>query len=166
MTVTDSLENIDQEYVLVPGPPIDVSSSVGASRPSHTQYRSGSLPQESSSAITRPSAPMPIVGAHTNSMYQVGSSGSQDSAPGTSLGSMDISDEQPSAHCMTRVKSLQQCASAITELVNEKVNVAESLLTTVILYDVVWLLVFLQTINFVPKLLHSGDTNLLVYSLH
>ncbi|KAG2380891.1 Serine/threonine-protein kinase [Vigna angularis] len=126
--VTDSLENIDQEYVLVPGPPIDVSSSsVGASRPSHTPYRSGSLPQESSSTITRPSAPMPIVGAHTNSMYQVGSSGSQDSAPGTSLGSMDIGDEQPSAHCMTRVKSLQQCASAITELVNEKMEAGKHL---------------------------------------
>ncbi|KAL2320032.1 hypothetical protein Fmac_029001 [Flemingia macrophylla] len=121
--VTDSLENIDQEYVLVSGPPIDVSSSsVGASRHSHTTYRSGSLPQESSSTITRLSAPMPIVGVPTNSIYQIGSSVSQDSAPGTSLGSMDTGDEQPSAHCMTRVKSLQQCASAITELVNEKME--------------------------------------------
>ncbi|XP_020233047.1 serine/threonine-protein kinase ATG1c [Cajanus cajan] len=121
--VTDSLENIDQEYVLVSGPPMDVSSSsVGASRPSHTTYRSGSLPQESSSTINRLSAPMPIVGVPTNSICQIGSSGSQDSAPGTSLGSMDTGDEQPSAHCMTRVKSLQQSASAITELVNEKVE--------------------------------------------
>ncbi|XP_068477902.1 serine/threonine-protein kinase ATG1c-like isoform X5 [Phaseolus vulgaris] len=125
--VTDSLENIDQEYVLVPGLPDVSSSSVGALRPSHTPYRSGSLPQESSSSITRPSAPMPIVGVHTNSTYQVGSSGSQDSAPGTSLGSMDIGDEQPSAHCMTRVKSLQQCASAITELVNEKMEAGKHL---------------------------------------
>ncbi|TKY63311.1 Serine/threonine-protein kinase ATG1 [Spatholobus suberectus] len=126
--VTDSLENIDQEYVLVSGPPIDVSSSsVGASRPSHTPYRSGSLPQESSSTITRLSAPMPIVGVPTNSICQIGSSGSQDSAPGTSLGSMDTGDEQPSAHCMTRVKSLQQCASAITELVNEKMEAGKHL---------------------------------------
>lgn len=132
--VTDSLENIDQEYVLVSGPPIDVSSSsVGASRPSHTPYRSGSLPQESSSTITRLSVPMPIVGVPSNSICQIGSSGSQDSAPGTSLGSMDTGDEQPSAHCMTRVKSLQQCASSITELVNDKVNAAKSLLATVFL---------------------------------
>ncbi|KAK7390519.1 hypothetical protein VNO78_25827 [Psophocarpus tetragonolobus] len=126
--VTDSLENIDQEYVLVSGPPIDISSSsVGASRPSHTPYRSGSLPQESSCTITRLSAPMPIVGVPANSVCQIGSSGSQDSAPGTSLGSMDTGDEQPSAHCMTRVKSLQQCASAITELVNEKMEAGKHL---------------------------------------
>ncbi|KAH1068839.1 hypothetical protein GLYMA_03G069800v4 [Glycine max] len=126
--VTDSLENIDQEYVLVSGPPIDVSSSsVGASRPSHTPYRSGSLPQESSSTITRLSVPMPIVGVPSNSICQIGSSGSQDSAPGTSLGSMDTGDEQPSAHCMTRVKSLQQCASSITELVNEKMEAGKHL---------------------------------------
>ncbi|KAH1162432.1 hypothetical protein GLYMA_01G099600v4 [Glycine max] len=126
--VMDSLENIDQEYVLVSGPTIDVSSlSVGASRPIHTPSRSGSLPQESSSTITRLSAPMPIVGVPTNSVCQIGSSGSQDSAPGTSLGSMDTGDEQPSAHCMTRVKSLQQCASSITELVNEKMEAGKHL---------------------------------------
>ncbi|PNY08701.1 serine/threonine kinase family protein [Trifolium pratense] len=119
--VTDSLENIDQEYVLVSGPPMDVSSSsVNASKPSHSLFRSGSFPQESSNTITRLSAPMQIVGASTNSMCQIGSSGSQDSAPGTSHGSMDTGDEQPSTNCMTRVKSLQQYASAITELVNEK----------------------------------------------
>lgn len=134
VAVMDSLENIDQEYVLVSGPTIDVSSlSVGASRPIHTPSRSGSLPQESSSTITRLSVPMPIVGVPSNSICQIGSSGSQDSAPGTSLGSMDTGDEQPSAHCMTRVKSLQQCASSITELVNEKVNAAKSLLATVFL---------------------------------
>uniref|UniRef100_F6I082 Protein kinase domain-containing protein n=1 Tax=Vitis vinifera TaxID=29760 RepID=F6I082_VITVI len=40
----------------------------------------------------------------------------------TSQGSMDIGDalERPSTHCITRIKSLQQCASIITELVNEK----------------------------------------------
>lgn len=129
LAVTDSLENIDQDYVLVSGPPMDISSSsVNASKPGHSQYRSGSFPQESSNTINRLSAPMPIVGVPTNSICQIGSSSSQDSAPGTSHGSMDTGDEQPSANCMTRVKSLQQCASAITELVNEKVNVAKSLL--------------------------------------
>lgn len=124
LAVTDSLENIDQDYVLVSGPPMDISSSsVNASKPNHSLFRSGSFPQEPSNTITRLSAPMPIVGVPTNSISQIGSSGSQDSAPGTSHGSMDTGDEQPSAHCMTRVKSLQECASAITELVNEKVNV-------------------------------------------
>ncbi|RYR26575.1 hypothetical protein Ahy_B02g060834 [Arachis hypogaea] len=65
---------------------------------------------------------MPIVGVSTSSTCQIGSSESQDSAPGTSHGSMDTGDEQPSGHCMTRIKSLQQCASAITELVNEKME--------------------------------------------
>ncbi|KAK7286775.1 hypothetical protein RJT34_22006 [Clitoria ternatea] len=126
--VTDSLENIDQEYVLVSGPSIDVSSpSVGASKPSHSLHRSGSFPQESSNSITRLSAPMPIVGVPTNSICQIGSSGSHDSAPGTSHGSMDIGDEQPSANCTTRLKSLKQCASAITELVNEKMEAGKHL---------------------------------------
>lgn len=123
LAVADSLENIDQDYVLVSGPPMDISSSsVNASKPSHSLYRSGSFPKESSNRITRLSAPMPIVGVPTNSICQIGSSGSQDSAPGTSHGSMDMGDEQPSTDCMTRVKSLQQCAAAITELVNEKVH--------------------------------------------
>jgi len=136
LAVTDSLENIDQEYVLVSGPPMDVSSSsVNASKPSHSLFRSGSFPQEFSNTITRISAPMQIVGASTNSMCQIGSSGSQDSAPGTSHGSMDTCDEQPSTHCMTRVKSLQEYASAITELVNEKVNVANLLVYLFILYN-------------------------------
>lgn len=135
LAVTDSLENIDQEYVLVSGPPMDVSSSVNASKPSHSLFRSGSFPQESSNTITRISAPMQIVGASTNSMCQIGSSGSQDSAPGTSHGSMDTGDEQPSTHCMTRVKSLQEYASAITELLNEKVNVAKKIIGLFFLYN-------------------------------
>ncbi|KAI4354570.1 hypothetical protein L6164_003421 [Bauhinia variegata] len=121
LKVADSLENIDQDYVLVSGPPVDVSSSsVSASKPSHSAYKSGGSPQESSNIITRLSAPMPIVGVATDTTYQIGSSESQGTAPGTSQGSMDTADEQPSADCMTRIKSLQQCASTFMELVNEK----------------------------------------------
>lgn len=129
VAVADSLENIDQDYVLVSGPPIDVSvssSSVSASKPSNFPFRSGGSIHESSNIIDRVSAPMPIIGVATGSTCQIGSSGSLDSAPGTSHASMDTGDEQPSAHCMTRIKSLQQCASTITELVNEKVNLALS----------------------------------------
>ncbi|OIW18905.1 hypothetical protein TanjilG_25348 [Lupinus angustifolius] len=126
--VTDSLENIDQDYVLVSGPPMDVSSSsVSNSKMSSSQYRPGNLPQDPSNAITKLSAPMPIVVAPTSSTYQIGSAESRDSAPGTSHGSIDTGDEQPSAHCMTRIKSLKQCAYALTELVNEKIEAGKQL---------------------------------------
>eukprot|EP00261_Vitis_vinifera_P038082 XP_019079325.1 PREDICTED: serine/threonine-protein kinase ATG1b-like [Vitis vinifera] len=74
---------------------------------------------------TKSSAPMPIAGAGITNTCYTGSLESHSSAPfGTSQGSMDIGDalEQPSTHCMTRIKSLQQCASVIIELVNEKVQ--------------------------------------------
>lgn len=121
--VVDSLDLIDQDYVLVSGPPVDVSSSsVNASKPSPSLYKSESLPQES--LTTSSSAPMQIMGAANSNMCCIGSLDSQSSAPGTSLGSTDMGDalEQPSTHCMTRLNSLQQCVSAITELVHEKVN--------------------------------------------
>ncbi|KAM1307382.1 hypothetical protein ACFX2H_009640 [Malus domestica] len=120
--VMDSLELIDQDYVLVSGPPVDLSSSsASASKPSPSLYKSQSLPRES--LATSSSAPMPIMGAAANSnVCCIGSLDSQSSAPGTSLGSTDMGDalEQPSTHCMTRLSSLQQCVSALTELVHEK----------------------------------------------
>ncbi|CAL0306035.1 unnamed protein product [Lupinus luteus] len=126
--VTDSLENIDQDYVLVSGPPMDVSSSsVSDSKMSHSQYRPGNVPQDASNTITRLSAPMPTSAAPTSSTCQIGSSESRDSAPGTSHGLIDTGDEQPSAHCMTRIESLKQCAFAIRELVNEKVKAGKQL---------------------------------------
>lgn len=126
--VGDSLDLIDQDYVLVSGPPIDVSStSASTSKPSHCLYKSESLPQESLS--TSSSAPMAIMGAASNNMCCIGSLDSQSSAPGTSLGSTDMGDalEQPSTHCMTRLNSLQQCVSAITELVHEKIEAGKQL---------------------------------------
>ncbi|KAI4356524.1 hypothetical protein L6164_000542 [Bauhinia variegata] len=127
--VADSLENIDQDYVLVSGPPMEVSSSsVSASKPGRSVHNKlGGSPQESSNINTRLSAPMPILGVATSTTFRIGSSESQGSAPGTSQGSVDTADEQPSAHCMTRIKSLQQCASAIMELVNEKMESGKQL---------------------------------------
>ncbi|KAI9116031.1 hypothetical protein K1719_012961 [Acacia pycnantha] len=123
LRVADSLENIDQDYVLVSGPPMDVSSSsVSAPKPCPFPYRSGVSLQESSNVIDRISSPMPISGAATRSTYQIGSLESQDSGPGTSHASMDTADEQPSADCMTRIRSLQQCASGITKVVHKKVE--------------------------------------------
>ena len=124
-TVVDSLELFDQEYVIVSGPPVDVSSSsASASKLSHSPCNLESSQHAHANVTSTPSAPMPIIGATGSRVGYVGSFDSHSSAPsGTSQGSMDIGDalEQPSTHCMTRIKSLQRCASAIIELVNEKV---------------------------------------------
>lgn len=121
----DSLELSDQDYVLVSGPPMDVSSSSAcASKPGHSLYKSGGSPLASVKMNTTSSAPMPIIGTVTSNIGHIGSLESPSSAPGTSQGSMEIGDalEQPSTHCTTRIKSLQHCASAIKELLNEKVS--------------------------------------------
>jgi serine/threonine-protein kinase ULK/ATG1 len=124
--VVDSLELFDQEYVIVSGPPLDESSSSpSTSKLSHLPCKVGSPQQEFANVNSAPSAPMPIIGATGSRFGYSGSLDSHSSAPsGTSQGSMDIGDalELPSPHCMTRIKSLQQCASAVTELVNEKID--------------------------------------------
>ncbi|XVE96940.1 hypothetical protein REPUB_Repub02eG0267500 [Reevesia pubescens] len=128
--VGDSLELIDQDYVLVSGPSMDVSSfSASTSKPNHIPYKSESPPLIPFTNNTTPTAPVPIIGASNVNICHVGSLESQSSAPGTSQGSMDIGDalEQPSSHCMTRIKSLQQCASAVTELVHEKIEAGRQL---------------------------------------
>lgn len=121
--VVDSLELSDQDYVLVPGPPMEVSSSsASASGPRCSPSKSGNSPNTFVS--NQLSRPMPITGTVVKNTCGFGSLGSHSSAPsGTSLGSMDMGDalEQPSTHSMKRISSLQSCALAITELVNEKV---------------------------------------------
>ncbi|KAL8102311.1 serine/threonine-protein kinase ATG1c-like isoform X2 [Apium graveolens] len=129
--VVDSLELIDQDYVLVSGPPVDMSSpSTSAYRPGHLPFNSGSPPLTSRNVInSASSAPVPIIGAVV-SKGRIGSLESQSSPPsGTSLGSLDLGDasEQPSTDCLTRIKSLQHCASTITELVNEKAEAGKHL---------------------------------------
>lgn len=112
--VVDSLEFIDQDYVLV---------SMNASRPHSSSCKADSSAMASISKSSAVSAPMPIIGAPSSSTCGFGSLESQSSGPSvTSQGSMDVGDalEQPSTHAVPRIKSLQQCASAITELVNEK----------------------------------------------
>ncbi|XVF08170.1 hypothetical protein REPUB_Repub06bG0203000 [Reevesia pubescens] len=128
--VGDSLELIDQDYVLVSGPPMDVSSSsASTSKPNHIPYKSESPPLIPFTNNTTSTAPLPIIGASNVNICHVGSLESQSSVPGTSQGSMDIGDalEHPSSHCMTRIKSLKQCASAITELVHKKTEAGRQL---------------------------------------
>ncbi|KAJ6871787.1 hypothetical protein NC652_037214 [Populus alba x Populus x berolinensis] len=128
--VVDSLELIDQDYVLVSGPPLDVSSSTAStSKPSNAQCKSDSPPRAPAYINTTPSVPVPIIGTANKNRCLFGSLEIPSSAPGTSEGSVDLGDalEQPSTHCMTRIKSLQQCASAITELVLEKIKASKLL---------------------------------------
>lgn len=130
LTVINSLELIDQGYVIVSGPPVDSSSSAGASKLSNMPMISGCSPQAPRNVYSRPSAPVPIMGPATSKVGCVGSLDSHTSAHGTSQGSVDIADtlEKPSTDCMRRIESLQCCASAITELVNEKVTHSSSTL--------------------------------------
>ncbi|KAI3765264.1 hypothetical protein L2E82_15294 [Cichorium intybus] len=72
-----------------------------------------------------PSAPFPIIGVAASKIRCTGSFASQCSAPfRPSHGSIDIVDasEQPPTDSMARIKSLHDCASAIFELVNEKIE--------------------------------------------
>ncbi|KAH1039320.1 hypothetical protein J1N35_041063 [Gossypium stocksii] len=127
--VAESLELIDQDYVLVSGPPLDVSSSSVTSKPNHIPYKSENPPLIPFVNKTASTAPMPIIGPSNVKICHAGSLDSQNSAPGTSQGSMDIGDplEQLSSHCLTRIKSLQHCASTITELVHEKIEAGRQL---------------------------------------
>ncbi|KAK6943025.1 Protein kinase domain [Dillenia turbinata] len=129
--VADSLEFIDQDYVLVSGPCGDMSSSsLSASKPAHSPSKSESPLVASVNMNTASSGPMPIIGAGVSNTCCIGSLESQSSAPsGTSQGSSDIGDvlEHPSTDCMTRIKLLQQSVSAIKELVNEKIVAGKQL---------------------------------------
>lgn len=132
--VGDPLELIDQDYVIVSGPPMDVSSSSASnSKPYHIPHKMGSPPIKSFTNNPSSTPPMPITGATNSNIYRgatnnntcrIGSLENPNSAPGTSQGSLDLRDalEQPSAHGMTRIKSLQQCASSVKELIRGKVE--------------------------------------------
>ncbi|CAI0471177.1 unnamed protein product, partial [Linum tenue] len=129
--VVDSLESIDLDYVLVSGPLLDVSSSLaGNSKPSQIPFKSESAPQTSGHLIPRPTALVPLVGTgNPTTLARIASIDCPGSAPGTSQGSTDVGSslEQPSPDCMTRIKSLKQCASTITELVQEKIEAGRHL---------------------------------------
>ncbi|MCD9561413.1 hypothetical protein HAX54_020519 [Datura stramonium] len=120
--VVDSFELIEREYVLVSGPLSDSSSSAGASMLSNAPFRSSCSLQASANIDSRLSEPMLIVGPATNSNGPVLRLQSPSSAPGASQGSTGIIDalEQPTDG-IARIGSLQHSASAITELVNEKI---------------------------------------------
>nr|CAD1819380.1 unnamed protein product [Ananas comosus var. bracteatus] len=123
--IVDSEEFVDHDYVLVSGPSRDItSSSVSPSQPSNSPCKSESSPTVSPK-LGAFSAPMPIKGAEINRQrFRASLDSNSPPAYGTSQGSIDMMDamDQPSAHCMTRISFLQQCASAITELIKEEVE--------------------------------------------
>ncbi|XP_074576596.1 LOW QUALITY PROTEIN: serine/threonine-protein kinase ATG1c-like [Curcuma longa] len=120
--VVDSLEFVDQDYVIVPGPPLDMSPSSVSPSPTNSPPRSDS-PPVASSKFNGLSAPLPIIGSAVGNSHTIGTPGSGCSASLTSQGSMDMIDamEQPSGHSMVRIRSLQQFASVITDIVKEKI---------------------------------------------
>ncbi|URD72303.1 hypothetical protein MUK42_08642 [Musa troglodytarum] len=126
----DSLELVDQDYVLVPGPPLLMSlSSVSPSRRSNSPCKSEGSPITSPN-VRPSSAPMPISGAAVSNAPAIRSLGSCGSpASETSHGSINMSDavEQPSGHFMTRIRSLQQFASVITDVIKEKIENGQQL---------------------------------------
>ncbi|XP_020553477.1 serine/threonine-protein kinase ATG1c isoform X1 [Sesamum indicum] len=124
LIVMDSLESIVQDYVIVSGPLMDLSSLAHASKPSHFPSKSGSSSLYSGNMNSTPSASELIIGGATGIVDYTGVIEHRLSAPGISQGSMDIADtlEQPLTDCMTLISSLQCSAAAITELVNDKIE--------------------------------------------
>ncbi|CAB88355.1 putative protein [Arabidopsis thaliana] len=120
----DSPDSMDQDYVLISGPPVDIpSSSSGSPKPFNYPFKSHSPPVEFIKRnVTNLTAPMPIASATGNNLSRFGSLESQNCIPGTSHGSLDLVDafEQPSTNSLTRIRSLQKCAAAIAELVHER----------------------------------------------
>ncbi|CAN6307160.1 unnamed protein product [Urochloa humidicola] len=120
----------DQEYVFVSGHPEGSSSSTNASRqhlPAKFDNSSVSPPK-----LTLLTAPMPINGLPINRQQSAGT-GSLDShcspASGTSQGSADMSDtmDQPPSDYLTRIRLLEQYASAIAGLVKDEIKAGRHL---------------------------------------
>ncbi|XP_048500515.1 serine/threonine-protein kinase ATG1c isoform X2 [Beta vulgaris subsp. vulgaris] len=122
----DPPEFSDQDYVLVSGPPMDVSaSSASISKPSLSPTKSDIPPPAYCGVRSRSSAPVPIAGPSSRYSCCIGTLDSQSSVPhGYSQGSMDTADalELPSRDSITRLKSLQECAVSVKELLNEMVE--------------------------------------------
>ena len=112
---------MDQDFVLVSGPPVDLpSSSSSSSKAYNFPFKSQSPPVELTNRSISSTAPMPIIGATGNNVGRFGSLDSQS----TSHGSLDLGDafEQPSTNSLTRITSLKKCAATIAELVHERVT--------------------------------------------
>ncbi|XP_020588220.1 serine/threonine-protein kinase ATG1c-like [Phalaenopsis equestris] len=118
--IVDSLDLVDQEYVIVSRSPLEMSSSLL----SFSELHNSTCKSDYSLAASRNSAlstPMPIFGVPINKNHTMGSLESH-SYP--QEGSMDLGDtiEQPSAQCITRIRLLQKCTSVMTELLKDELE--------------------------------------------
>ncbi|XP_012850384.1 PREDICTED: serine/threonine-protein kinase atg1-like isoform X2 [Erythranthe guttata] len=103
------------------GHPLDSSSSARAVNQSHSPPKTTISPLDSGNINMVSSGPQPMIGREDDN----GILESRILIPTTSERSMVTTGntlEQPSSDCMTRIKSLQHCASCITALVNEKIG--------------------------------------------
>ncbi|CAN6829620.1 unnamed protein product [Brassica oleracea] len=130
--VGDTPDSIDQDYVLISGPSVDIpSSSSGSPKLFNYPFKSHSPPVEFIKRnVTSSTAPMPIAGATGRNIGgRFESLESPNSLPGTSHGSLNLVDafEQPSTHSLTRIRSLQKCAATIAELVRERIDSGKQL---------------------------------------
>ncbi|KFK34640.1 hypothetical protein AALP_AA5G172200 [Arabis alpina] len=127
--VGKSPDSMDQEYVLISGPPVDIPSS-GSPKRLNYPFRSHSPPVEFIKRnVTTSTAPMPIAGGNGSKIGRFESLESSNSLPGTSHGSVDLVDafEQPATHSLTRIQSLQKSAATISELVHERIDTGKQL---------------------------------------
>ncbi|GMH26521.1 hypothetical protein Nepgr_028364 [Nepenthes gracilis] len=129
--VVDSSEFMDQDYVLVPEPPLDLSSSSSSTcKPIQSLFKPESPSPASANVSSRFSAPVPIIGGRTRNVCKIESLENQCSVtPGTSQRSPENEDsfEQPSTDSMTRIELLLQCACTMKELVDGKIEAGRHL---------------------------------------
>ncbi|KAG9142579.1 hypothetical protein Leryth_011668 [Lithospermum erythrorhizon] len=118
----DSMEFIIQDYVMVSGPLMDSSSSASASKSNSFLTKSESSPVPSANDTSTFVSTVPVVLAAMNKENSDGNLKCHGFVPRTPQGSLNILDtlERPSADCTSRIKSLKNCACAISELVKFK----------------------------------------------
>ncbi|KAI8560595.1 hypothetical protein RHMOL_Rhmol04G0270300 [Rhododendron molle] len=126
--VVDSWVLIDQDYSFVSRPSMDASSSsASASKLSHMPCKLESPHQAFASVNSTSSSSMPIVSLTGSSVGCIGALDSHSAAPSGTPHDIGDALEQPITHCLTRIQSLQRFASAIRELVNEKIAAGNQL---------------------------------------
>lgn len=125
MPVDDPAESIDQDYVFVPGSPMDIPSSGHAFKPNRLPSKYGSAPAYPGNVGSMSSTRLPIIGGGTARADHARSIESRLSAPEILHGSVNtvVNSDLPSTDYMMRISSLQRFAAAITEIVSEKVKV-------------------------------------------
>ncbi|XP_078174500.1 protein kinase superfamily protein isoform X2 [Carex rostrata] len=116
--VTDSMEFL-KDYVVVPGPHMESPSTSATNAGFHASSNSPSKSEGSpvaSQAMNRGTAPMPIPPLQRSFRRM-----ESPISPG-SAGSVEMGEaiDRPSSDNMTRIKSLQQCASTISDLVKQE----------------------------------------------